>query len=236
MFLHVNQLFSYYGRSEILHGVSLEINEGELICLLGANGAGKTTLLKSIVGLVNQKSGAIEFLGNRIDQLTPEKIVKMGITLCPEDKKLFPSMSVLKNLELGAWIHKGDREIIDNNLEKVFAHFPRLKERVKQDAGTLSGGEQEMLVIGRSLMSNPKLLILDEPSLGIAPLVVERILEVVCDINRDGTTVLIVEQNASASLSIASRGYVMETGDIILQGLSAELLSNEKVKKAYLGL
>ena len=236
MFLHVNQLFSYYGRSEILHGVSLEINDGELICLLGANGAGKTTLLKSIVGLVNQKSGTIEFMGNRIDPLSPEKIVKMGITLCPEDKKLFPNMSVLKNLELGAWIHKGNREIIDGNLEKVFAHFPILKERIKQDAGTLSGGEQEMLVIGRSLMGNPKLLILDEPSLGIAPLVVERILEVVCDINRGGTTVLLVEQNASASLSIASRGYVMETGDIILQGPSTELLSNEKVKKAYLGI
>ncbi len=236
MFLLVNQLFSYYGRSEILHGVSLEINAGELICLLGANGAGKTTLLKSIVGLVNQKSGTIEFAGSRIDQLSPEKIVKMGITLCPEDKKLFPNMSVLKNLELGAWIHKGNREIINNNLEKVFTHFPILKERIKQDAGTLSGGEQEMLVIGRSLMGNPKLLILDEPSLGIAPLVVERILEVVCDINRDGTTVLLVEQNASASLSIASRGYVMETGDIILQGQSAELLSNEKVKKAYLGI
>ena len=236
MFLHVNQLYSYYGRSEILHGVSLEINEGELICLLGANGAGKTTLLKSIVGLVNQKNGTIAFSGNRIDSLSPEKIVKMGITLCPEDKKLFPNMSVLKNLELGAWVHKGNREIIDGNLETVFTHFPILKERIKQDAGTLSGGEQEMLVIGRSLMSNPKLLILDEPSLGIAPLVVEHILEVVCDINREGTTVLLVEQNASASLSIASRGYVMETGDIILQGPSAELLSNEKVKKAYLGI
>ncbi len=236
MFLRVNQLYSCYGRSEILHGVSLDVAEGELICVLGANGAGKTTLLKSIIGLAPPKSGTIEFQGSRIDHLSPHKIVRLGITLCPEDKKLFPRMSVRKNLELGAWLHNGDRDIIDRNLEAVFAHFPILKERVKQDAGTLSGGEQEMLVIGRSLMSNPKMLILDEPSLGIAPIVVERILEVVSNINRAGTTVLLVEQNASASLAIAGRGYVIETGRIILQGPSAALLADEKVKKAYLGL
>ena len=236
MFLRVNQLYSCYGRSEILHGVSLDVAEGELICVLGANGAGKTTLLKSIIGLAPPKSGTIEFQGSRIDHLSPHKIVRLGITLCPEDKKLFPRMSVRKNLELGAWLHNGDRDIIDRNMEAVFAHFPILKERVKQDAGTLSGGEQEMLVIGRSLMSNPKMLILDEPSLGIAPIVVERILEVVSNINRAGTTVLLVEQNASASLAIAGRGYVIETGRIILQGPSAVLLADEKVKKAYLGL
>lgn len=236
MFLRVSQLFSNYGRSEVLHGVSLEVNEGELICVLGANGAGKTTLLKSITGLVPIRSGTVEFQGGRIDQFTPHKIVRLGITLCPEDKKLFPRMSVRKNLELGAWVHNGKRDIIDSNLETVFVHFPILKERVKQEAGTLSGGEQEMLVIGRSLMSNPKLLILDEPSLGIAPIVVERILNVVSAINKTGTTILLIEQNASASLAIANRGYVLETGRIILQGQSRDLLADEKIKKAYLGI
>ncbi|MBS3809801.1 MAG: ABC transporter ATP-binding protein [Desulfobacterales bacterium] len=236
MLLCVNQIYSYYGQSEILHGVSIQIQEGELVCVLGANGAGKTTLLKSIIGLVRPKTGTVEFQGARIDNLNPDRIIKKGITLCPEDKKLFPRMSVQKNLELGAWLHKGNRQIIERNLENVFTHFPILKERAKQDAGTLSGGEQEMLVIGRSLMSNPNLLILDEPSLGIAPLVADRIFEVVYNINKAGTTVVLVEQNASASLSIAGRGYVMETGDIILQGSAADLLADEKVKKAYLGI
>lgn len=236
MFLRVHQLVSCYGKSEILHGVSLEIGEGELICVLGANGAGKSTLLKAVTGLNAPKRGTVEFQGGRIDHLPPHKIVRLGITLCPEDKKLFPRMSVRKNLELGAWVHDGDREIIERNLATVFGHFPILKERVKQDAGTLSGGEQEMLVIGRSLMSNPKLLILDEPSLGIAPIVVERILEVVHDINKEGTTVLLVEQNASGSLAIAGRGYVMETGRIILEGAAEDLLADENVKKAYMGM
>jgi branched-chain amino acid transport system ATP-binding protein len=237
MLLRVNRLYSYYGRSEVLHGVSLEVGKEELVCILGANGAGKTTLLKSIIGLVPPtKTGTVEFQGTRIDNQAPHKIVKMGITICPEDKKLFPLMSVRKNLELGAWVHKGDRQVIERNLETVFTHFPVLKERVDQDAGTLSGGEQEMLVIGRSLMSNPTVLILDEPSLGIAPLVVDRIFEVIHDINKKGTTIVLVEQNASVSLAIADRGYVMETGKVLLEGTAADLLSDERVKKAYLGL
>jgi len=236
MLLHVNQLDSYYGRSQTLHGVSLTVEEGELICVLGANGAGKSTLLKNIIGLVKPRQGSIEFSGRRIEQMAAFQIVREGVTLCPEDKKIFPQMSVLKNLLLGAWIHGSDHSRIQKNLNDVFELFPILNDRQSQMAGTLSGGEQQMMVIGRSLMSNPKLLMLDEPSLGIAPLVVARIFEVIREINRRGTTILLVEQNASICLKTASRGYIMETGQLILEGKAGDLLQDEKVKKAYLGL
>ncbi len=236
MLLRVDQIESFYGRSQSLYGVSLTIEEGELVCVLGANGAGKSTLLKNIAGLVKPRQGSIEFAGRRIEQMSAYRIVREGITLCPEDKKIFPQMSVMKNLTLGAWVHGRNRSKIQKNLEEVFELFPILKEREKQMAGTLSGGEQQMLVIGRSLMSNPRLLMLDEPSLGIAPLVVARIFEVIREINKRGATILLVEQNASISLATASRGYILETGKIILSGKADHLLKDEKVKKAYLGL
>ena len=236
MLLVVDEVESFYGRSQILYGVSLAVEEGELICVLGANGAGKSTLLKNIAGLVKPRRGTIGFAGKRIDPMAAHQIVREGITLCPEDKKIFPHMSVLKNLFLGAWVHGRDYAKIRKNTADAFELFPILKDRQNQMAGTLSGGEQQMLVIGRSLMSNPKLLMLDEPSLGIAPLVVERIFEVIQEINKRGTTILLVEQNASISLTTAVRGYIMETGRIILAGAAKDLLEDEKVKKAYLGL
>jgi branched-chain amino acid transport system ATP-binding protein len=236
MLLRVDQVESFYGRSQTLHGVSLSVEEKELICVLGANGAGKSTLLKNIAGLVKPRKGVVEFAGRRIDQMSAHQIVREGVTLCPEDKKIFPQMSVLKNLLLGAWVHGRDYPRIQKNMVEVFELFPILNERKNQMAGTLSGGEQQMLVIGRSLMSNPKLLMLDEPSLGIAPLVVERIFEVIREINRRGTTILLVEQNASISLTTAGRGYIMETGRIVLSGSASTLLQDEKVKKAYLGI
>lgn len=236
MLLRVDRVESFYGRSQTLHQVSLNVEEGELICVLGANGAGKSTLLKNIAGLVNPRRGGIEFSGRRIEAMSAYRIVREGITLCPEDKKLFPQMSVVKNLLLGAWVHGRGYPKIQKNMAEAFELFPILRERQNQMAGTLSGGEQQMLVIGRSLMSNPKLLMLDEPSLGIAPLVVERIFEVIREINQRGTTILLVEQNASVSLTVAGRGYIMETGRIILEGAAKTLLEDEKVKKAYLGL
>lgn len=236
MLLRVDQVESFYGRSQTLHGVSLSVEEKELICVLGANGAGKSTLLKNIAGLVKPRKGAVDFAGRRIDQMSPHQIVREGVTLCPEDKKIFPQMTALKNLLLGAWVHGRDYPRIQKNMVEVFELFPILSERKNQMAGTLSGGEQQMLVIGRSLMSNPKLLMLDEPSLGIAPLVVERIFEVIREINRRGTTILLVEQNASISLTTAGRGYIMETGRIVLSGSASTLLQDEKVKKAYLGI
>jgi branched-chain amino acid transport system ATP-binding protein len=236
MLLRVDKVESFYGRSQVLHGVSLEIKEGEFVCVLGANGAGKTTLLKTIAGLVKPRRGAVEFAGRRIDAFPAHQIVREGITLAPEDRKIFPQMSVCKNLILGAWVHGGDPEKIEKNIGQAYDLFPILQDRRDQMAGTLSGGEQQMLVIGRSLMSNPKLLMLDEPSLGLAPLVVERIFEIIQEIHRRSTTVLLVEQNASMSLTTAGRGYILENGRIILEGPAQNLLEDEKVKKAYLGL
>lgn len=236
MLLSVNNIESFYGRSQSLYGVTLNVHEGELVCVLGANGAGKSTLLKNIAGLIKPRSGTIELEGRRIDRMPAHKIVGEGVTLCPEDRKIFPHMSVNKNLMLGAWVFGGDRAIIEKNLAEVFKLFPVLKEREKQMAGTLSGGEQQMLAIGRSLMSSPRLLMLDEPSLGIAPLVAAKIFEVIRGINERGTTILLVEQNASISLSTAKRGYIMETGHIVLEGAAEELLNNQSVRKAYLGL
>jgi len=236
MLLRVDRVDSFYGRSQTLHAVSLSVEEKELICVLGANGAGKSTLLKNIVGLIKPRKGTVEFAGRRIEQMAAHQIVREGVTLCPEDKKIFPQMSVLKNILLGAWVHGRDNLRIRKNMAEVFELFPFLNERKNQMAGTLSGGEQQMLVIGRSLMSNPKLLMLDEPSLGIAPLMVERIFGVIREINRRGTAILLVEQNASISLTTARRGYIMETGRIVLSGPASTLLKDEKVKKAYLGI
>ena len=234
--LKLQDVETYYGTAQALKGISLEVEEGRLIAILGANGAGKTTLLRTISGLNEPKRGTIEFEGRRINGLNPDDIVNLGISHCPEGRKLFPQMTVYKNLLLGAYIRRGDPKEIKEMMEGVFDLFPILKERQLQLAGTLSGGEQQMLVIGRGLMSKPKLLLLDEPSLGIAPLVVARIFEVIRDINQRGTTILLVEQNASIALSIADYGYVLETGEIILSGDTRQLLSDEKVKEAYLGL
>ncbi len=236
MLLKVENLETYYGSAQALKGVSLGVQEGGLISLLGANGAGKTTLLRTISGLVQAQGGTIEFHGQRIDRLQAEDIVRLGISHCPEGRKLFPQMSVAKNLLLGAYIRRGDLAGIEAMKAEIFELFPVLKDRQQQPAGTLSGGEQQMLVISRGLMSKPKLLMLDEPSLGIAPLLVARIFEVIKDIGRRGMTMLLVEQNAALALNIADYGYVLETGQIVLSGEARKLLSEERVKQAYIGV
>ncbi len=236
MLLKVEDIETFYGSAQALKGVSLAVHKGELIAILGANGAGKTTLLRTISGLNESRKGTIEFDRKKIDRMSPEEIVRLGISLCPEGRKLFPQMTVLKNLTLGAYVCRGNRQGIKDKMEEVFGLFRILRERQQQQAGTLSGGEQQMLVIGRALMSKPQLLMLDEPSLGIAPLLVARIFEAIKDINQRGTAILLVEQNAAAALEIADRGYVLETGEIILSGEAKGLLNEEKVRQAYLGL
>jgi branched-chain amino acid transport system ATP-binding protein len=236
MLLKVQDVETYYGTAQALKGVSLKVEKGELISILGANGAGKTTLLRTISGLIEPKRGTIEFEGQRIDRTGAEEIVRLGVSHCPEGRKLFPQMTVYKNLLLGAYVRKTDPQGTRETLEEVFSLFPVLKDRREQLAGTLSGGEQQMLVISRGLMSRPKLLMLDEPSLGIAPLLVARIFEVIQDINRRGMTILLVEQNAAVALNIAHHGYVLETGEIVLSGGARELLREEKVREAYLGV
>jgi len=236
MLLKIQDIETYYGSAQALKGVSLKVEKGELISILGANGAGKTTLLRTISGLIEPKRGTIDFEGQRIDRRGAEEIVRLGISHCPEGRKLFPQMTVYKNLLLGAYVRKTDTEGTRETMEGIFGLFPVLKNRREQLAGTLSGGEQQMLVIGRGLMSRPKLLMLDEPSLGIAPLLVDRIFEVIKDINRRGTTILLVEQNAAVALNIAHRGYVLETGEILLSGEAEQLLNEEKVKQAYIGV
>lgn len=233
--LELDGVRTYYGKFLALKGVSLNVQEGESITLLGANGAGKTTLLKTISGLLKSSSGSISFAYRRIDQLRPNAIVRLGISQCPEGRKLFPEMTVLKNLRLGAYVRRQDKKGIEDSLNEIFHLFPILSERVKQPAGTLSGGEQQMLAMGRALMANPRLLLLDEPSLGLAPLVVRALFQTIRDINQRGTTIFLVEQNASQALHVAHRGYVMETGQIVLSDSSANLLNNEKVRQAYLG-
>jgi len=235
MLLNLEGVHTFYGSFPALKKVSLNVGEKEIVTLLGANGAGKTTLLKTISGLLKSQSGSISFENKRIDHLRSNTIVKLGISQCPEGRKLFPEMTVLKNLRLGAFVRRQDRKGVEDSLGEIFHLFPILRERAKQPAGTLSGGEQQMLAMGRALMSNPKLLLLDEPSLGLAPLVVRALFQVIQDINRQNTTIFLVEQNASRALQIAHRGYVMETGQIVLAGFSANLLNDEKVKQAYLG-
>ncbi|OPY03042.1 MAG: High-affinity branched-chain amino acid transport ATP-binding protein LivF [Syntrophorhabdus sp. PtaB.Bin047] len=232
--LTIENLEVSYGRAQVLWGVSLNINEGEIIALVGANGAGKTTLLKTISGIVKKRSGTISYDGKPFDKLSARDIVKMGIVQVPEGRKLFPEMNILENLMMGAYKVPGEER--EKRLDQVFTLFPVLKERMKQLAGTLSGGEQQMVALARGLMAGPRLLMLDEPSLGLAPLVVERIFEAVLKIHREGVTVLLVEQNVHEALELADRGYVLENGKIALEGAGSELLGNEHVRCAYLGI
>ena len=236
MLLRVDQVESFYGRSQTLHGVSLNVKEGELICVLGANGAGKSTLLKNIVGLVKPRRGFIEFSGRRIEQMPPHQIVREGVTLCPEDKKIFPQMSVLKNILLGAWVHGRDSLKIKKNLAEAFKLFPILSDRQNQMAGTLSGGEQQMLAIARALMSKPRLLTIDEPSLGLAPLLKQKVFESIKEVWSSGITILLVEQDASISLSLATRAYVITHGRIAAQGTREELMKKEDIREMYIGI
>jgi len=232
--LQVEGLSVYYGNVQALREISLSVEAGEVVTLIGANGAGKTTTLKGISGLVKIAGGGIHFLGQKINGLNPENIVARGVAHCPEGRRVFPLMTLIENLEMGAYCRK-DRAGVLRNMEEVMAFFPILQERQKQLAGTLSGGEQQMLAIARSLMANPKLLMLDEPSLGLAPLLVEEIYQITRQINSRGTTILLVEQNARMALSLAHKGYVLETGSIVLEGQASELVENAQVKEAYLG-
>ena len=233
--LEIHAIHTYYGGIHALKGVSLSIREREIVCLIGANGAGKSTTLMTMSGVLRPKQGEIIFRGQNITKLSTDKIVKRGITQVPEGRMIFPRLTVRENLLMGAYI-RTDKEALATDEEHVYELFPILKERRKQAGGTLSGGEQQMLAIGRAIMAKPSLLLLDEPSLGLAPIVVENIFEVIQEINRQGTTVLLVEQNAQMALSIAHRGYVLATGQIILEGSSKELISNPQVRAAYLGL
>ncbi|KAB2334750.1 ABC transporter ATP-binding protein [Cytobacillus depressus] len=232
--LKVDQIDVFYGNIQALKGVSLEVNEGEIVTLIGANGAGKSTLLKTLSGLLKPKNGTIQYLGDSISGKAAQGIVKAGISHVPEGRRVFANMTVEENLELGAFLRKDSKEI-HKDIQKVYETFPRLLERRKQLSGTLSGGEQQMLAMGRAIMARPKLLLLDEPSMGLAPLMVKTIFQIIEDINREGTTILLVEQNAHMALSIANRAYVIETGRVIVSGTSAELQASEEIKKAYLG-
>ena len=232
--LKIDNIHVYYGAIHALKGVSLEVKAGEIVTLIGANGAGKSTTLRTVSGLLAPKSGGISFLGENIAGMPAHEIVKHGISQVPEGRRIFAEMSVQENLEMGAFTRK-DKAGVEKDFEIVYNRFPRLKERRKQQAGTLSGGEQQMLAMGRALMSRPKLLLLDEPSMGLAPLLIKEIFSIIEDINREGTTVLLVEQNANMALSIAHRAYVLETGRITLQGAAKELAASEDVRKAYLG-
>ena len=232
--LEVNDINVYYGAIHAIKGISLTVDEGEIVTLIGANGAGKSTTLRTISGLLKPKTGTINFLGKNIAGMPAHKIVHEGISQVPEGRRIFAEMSVLENLELGAFT-RNDSDEIKKDMEMVFRRFPRLKERISQQAGTLSGGEQQMLAMGRALMSRPKLLLLDEPSMGLAPLLIREIFSIIVDINKTGTTVLLVEQNANMALSIANRAYVLETGRITLSGDAKELAASEDVRKAYLG-
>ncbi|HEX7256278.1 MAG TPA: ABC transporter ATP-binding protein [Gaiellaceae bacterium] len=232
--LELEDVHTYYGSIQALKGVSLDVYEGEVVTLIGANGAGKSTTLRSINGLNRPREGRIKFQGRDITQEPPHAVVKMGISQAPEGRRLFSRMSVMENLEMGAF-QRDDRAGIRQSLDRVFELFPRLQERRSQRAGTMSGGEQQMCAIGRALMAQPKLLLLDEPSMGLAPIFVERIFEIVVEINKQGTPILLVEQNALMALDVADRGYVMETGKIALADDAKSLAQNEQVRKTYLG-
>lgn len=232
--LKVENLSVHYGVIEAVKNVSFEVNEGEVVTLIGANGAGKTSILRTISGLVRPSSGTIFFLGNEIQKVPARKIVADGLSQVPEGRHVFAGLTVMENLEMGAFL-RNNREENQANLKKIFARFPRLEERKNQDAATLSGGEQQMLAMGRALMSQPKLLLLDEPSMGLAPIFIQEIFDIIQDIQKQGTTVLLIEQNANKALAIADRGYVLETGKVVLSGTGKELLASEEVKKAYLG-
>jgi branched-chain amino acid transport system ATP-binding protein len=232
--LELHDVHTFYGNIEALKGVSLEVNEGEIVTLIGSNGAGKSTTLRSISGLTPPREGSIRFEGEEIGETPPQEIVQRGISHAPEGRRIFSRMTIRENLELGAYLRR-DTDGIERDLERVFDLFPRLKERERQKAGTLSGGEQQMLAIGRALMAEPKLLLLDEPSMGLAPILVERIYETVAEINKQGTTILLVEQNANFALEVSKRGYVLETGQVSLSDDAPALRENADVQKAYLG-
>jgi branched-chain amino acid transport system ATP-binding protein len=232
--LQLHDVHAYYGPVRVLRAISLEVREGEIVSLLGGNAAGKSTTLKTIFGVVPPARGTIEFRGERISGLPPEAISRRRIALVPEGRRIFPRMTIRENLEMGAYV-RSDHAAVAEDLERVLTMFPRLQERINQTGGTLSGGEQQMLAIGRALMARPVLICLDEPSMGLSPLLVERVFETIQRINAEGVTVFMVEQNAQMALSISSRGYVLETGALVLQGKRDELLNNEQMKRAYLG-
>ena len=231
--LKVDNINVYYGSIHAIKGVSFEVNQGEIVTLIGANGAGKSTTLNTVAGLLHSKTGSITFLGENLGHLPCHKTVSKGLALVPEGRRVFLQMSAQENLEMGAYTKPGSGVAAD--LEHVYELFPRLKERMRQTAGTLSGGEQQMLAMGRALMSHPKLLMLDEPSMGLAPILVEQIFDIIRSLHKAGTTILLVEQNAQAALSVADRGYVLETGKVVTTGTGAELLASPIIKKAYLG-
>lgn len=235
MLLEVNDLQVYYGAIHAIQGISFNVNEGEIVTLIGANGAGKSTTLRTVSGLIHPRRGSIKFKGQEITNVPAEQIVKLGISQVPEGRKIFAPLTVRENLEMGAYTRSDPAEI-DSSLKRVFDSFPRLKERISQLGGTLSGGEQQMLATARGLMSKPSLLLLDEPSMGLSPLLVEEIFRIIKEINSQGTSILLVEQNALMALSIAHRAYVLETGRIVLSGTGEEVLSNPQVKAAYLGV
>jgi len=232
--LKVNDINVYYGKIHALKGISLEVKQGEIVALIGANGAGKSTTLKTISGMLHAKTGSISFLDEDISHAESHKLVAKGLAHVPEGRRIFQQLTVYDNLKLGAYIMK-DKAQIEKNLAYVYEQFPRLKERKNQVAGTLSGGEQQMLAMGRALMSSPKILLMDEPSMGLSPLLVNEISRIIREVSADGTTVLLVEQNAKKALSIADRAYVLETGNITLEGPASQLINDENVKKAYLG-
>jgi branched-chain amino acid transport system ATP-binding protein len=232
--LRLDGIQTYYGSIQALKGVSLEVYDGEIVTLIGANGAGKSTTLRSINGLNHPRVGKIEFLGEDITNTAPHEVVKMGIAQSPEGRKLFPRMTVVENLEMGAF-QRSDRHALQGDMDRVFQLFPRLYERRTQKAGTMSGGEQQMCAIGRALMARPKLLMLDEPSMGLAPIFVQRIFDTIVEVNKQGTSILLVEQNALMALDVAGRGYVLETGKVALADTAANLAQNEDVKRTYLG-
>ncbi len=232
--LEVDNIETYYGNIKALKGVSLNVNEGEIVTLIGSNGAGKTTTLRTISAVLRPRNGQVRLSGNRIDMLAPDKLVEMGIAHSPEGRRIFSRMSVRENLEMGAYARK-DRANILTDMERVLTLFPRLRERLTQQGGTLSGGEQQMLAMGRALMSKPRILLLDEPSMGLSPILVETIFNIIRELNSTGSTILLVEQNALLALEVAHRGYVIETGQIVLEDTGANLLKSEQVRMAYLG-
>ena len=232
--LKVRDLVVAYGGIEALKGISLDVPDGKIVTLIGANGAGKSTLLRSIIGLVKVKNGSVEYNGDTLTGLNSQQIVSKGLTLVPEGRRVFPNLTVLENLRIGAYMRK-DEDGIAADIKRIYEIFPRLEERHWQMAGTLSGGEQQMLALGRALMSRPKLMMMDEPSLGLAPLVIKEIFNIIRSINENGTTVLLVEQNANMALKVAHHAYVLETGRIMMEGSGNELLENEEIKEAYLG-
>ena len=232
--LEIKDLEVYYGMIQAIKGISFEVNEGEVIALIGANGAGKTTILHTISGQIAPKKGSITFEGQEITKIPAHKIVENGLAQVPEGRRVFPSLSVLQNLKLGAYTRK-DKKEIDDTLKMIYERYPRLEERKNQPAGTLSGGEQQMLAMGRALMSKPRIILMDEPSMGLSPIFVNEIFDIIKQVSASGTTVLLVEQNAKKALSIADRGYVLETGKIVKEGKASDLLNDEAVKKAYLG-